>query len=91
MWIGHEEVLTMYRSQQKVIVRVRLTSLLIYAIHMYQKHLSKFFGDACRYSPSCSEYAIQAIRKHGNFKGTALAIRRILRCRPPYGGFDPIK
>lgn len=71
-------------------VEVHLANLLIYAIRMYQKYLSKFFRGSCRYTPSCSQYAIQAIQKHGVFKGVILAIRRIVRCRPSYGGFDPI-
>jgi len=72
-------------------VEAQLANLLIYAIRMYQKYLSKFFRGSCRYTPSCSQYAIQAIQKHGTFKGVILAIRRIFSCRPPYGGFDPIK
>jgi len=45
----------------------------------------------CRYTPSCSHYAEEAIRRHGARKGTAMAFRRVLRCRPPYGGHDPVK
>jgi len=44
----------------------------------------------CRYTPSCSQYAEEAIRKHGVIKGTSLAFRRILRCRPPFGGIDNV-
>jgi len=72
-------------------IEAHLANLLIYAIRMYQKYLSKFSRGSCRYTPTCSQYAIQAIQKHGTFKGAILAIRRILRCRPPYGGFDPIE
>ena len=66
--------------------------ILIYAIRVYRKHISSFFRGSCIYTPSCSQYAIEAIQKHGALKGTLLAIRRILRCRPPYkGGFDPVE
>ena len=51
-------------------------------------HLN-FFG--CRYTPSCSHYAQEAIEKYGACKGTFMAAKRILKCRPPYGGHDPVK
>ena len=44
----------------------------------------------CRYTPSCSQYAEDAIKKYGVVKGTYLGLKRIVRCRPPYGGNDPI-
>jgi putative membrane protein insertion efficiency factor len=50
-------------------------------------HLN-YFG--CRYTPSCSCYTQEAIEKHGALKGTYMGIKRILRCRPPYGGNDPV-
>lgn len=46
---------------------------------------------ACRYTPSCSEYAVQALKKHGPFRGVYLALKRILRCNPWGGsGYDPV-
>lgn len=65
--------------------------LLILPIRFYQKFLSPLKPPTCRFTPTCSNYAIQAIRKHGPFKGLALAIWRILRCNPWGGsGYDPV-
>lgn len=46
---------------------------------------------SCRFNPSCSQYALDAINKYGPYKGAFMAAKRILRCRPPYGGNDPVK
>lgn len=65
---------------------------MIKAIKFYQKYLSplKRFS-SCRYTPTCSEYAVQAIEKYGAFKGFWMAVRRILRCNPfAEGGYDPV-
>jgi putative membrane protein insertion efficiency factor len=51
-------------------------------------HLNIF---RCRYTPSCSEYTIEAIKKYGPFKGAIKGIQRISRCCPPYGGHDPLE
>jgi putative membrane protein insertion efficiency factor len=65
--------------------------LLILPIRFYQKFLSPLKPPTCRFTPTCSNYAIQAIRKHGPFKGLALAVWRILRCNPWGGsGYDPV-
>lgn len=62
---------------------------LITIIRAYQKVLSPLMGNQCRFYPTCSHYAIDAIEQHGAFKGTSLAIWRILRCNPWHpGGFD---
>jgi putative membrane protein insertion efficiency factor len=60
-------------------------------IKAYQKYISPLKKPCCRFYPTCSEYAVQAIRKHGVFKGGALAAYRILRCNP-FGkcGYDPV-
>jgi len=60
-------------------------------IHLYRWTLSPFLGRQCRYHPTCSAYALEAIRKHGVVKGYGLALRRVLRCHP-WGdaGFDPV-
>ncbi|MDO4536560.1 MAG: membrane protein insertion efficiency factor YidD [Coriobacteriales bacterium] len=61
------------------------------AIRWYQRYISPLLPDSCIYSPTCSEYAIQAIRKYGAARGSWLAFRRILRCNPFHrGGFDPV-
>jgi putative membrane protein insertion efficiency factor len=60
-------------------------------IHAYQLLISPFTGGACRFEPSCSAYALEAIRVHGAWRGLALAIRRVSRCHPFAGhGFDPV-
>jgi hypothetical protein len=57
----------------------------------YQRLLSPLFPASCRFTPSCSEYARQAVLKHGPLKGTWLAIKRVLRCHPWHpGGRDPV-
>jgi putative membrane protein insertion efficiency factor len=65
--------------------------LLLLPIRFYQLCISPLLGPSCRFNPTCSEYARQAILKHGPFKGLYLAIRRLLRCHPWGGsGYDPV-
>lgn len=65
--------------------------LLMLPIRFYRKFISPLTPPSCRFTPTCSEYAIEAITKHGPFKGTWLAVRRVLRCRPGGGsGYDPV-
>lgn len=65
--------------------------LLIGFVKLYQAMLSPLLPIACRYHPTCSEYAIQAIQEHGVWKGFYLAIKRISRCHPWGGkGYDPV-
>lgn len=73
-------------------MRSLIKKLLIFLIRTYQLTISpRFSNGACRYVPTCSQYAIEAIEIHGVFKGTLLAIRRILRCNPLFkGGYDPV-
>ena len=60
-------------------------------IRFYRTFISPLTPPSCRFTPTCSEYAIEAITKHGPFKGTWLAIKRVLRCRPGGGsGYDPV-
>ncbi|PLW95287.1 MAG: membrane protein insertion efficiency factor YidD [Marinilabiliales bacterium] len=68
-----------------------LGKLLILLIKIYQYTLSPFIGRSCRYTPTCSVYSIEAIKKHGPFKGTWLAAKRVLSCNPWGGsGYDPV-
>lgn len=63
----------------------------ILLIKIYQYAVSPFLGQNCRFYPSCSSYTIQAIELHGIFKGSWLALRRIIRCNPLCdGGIDPV-
>ena len=65
--------------------------LLIFAIHLYRLTLAPFLGGNCKFYPSCSHYAEQAIKIHGPKRGTLLAAKRLLRCRPfTKGGHDPV-
>ncbi|HBT88385.1 MULTISPECIES: membrane protein insertion efficiency factor YidD [Desulfobacter] len=60
-------------------------------IRFYQIFISPLLGTHCRYVPSCSHYALEAIQKYGSIKGSILAIKRILRCHPfRPGGYDPV-
>lgn len=68
-----------------------LSQLLLIPIFFYQRFISPMLGKNCRYTPTCSQYAVEAIRKYGPFKGLFLAIKRILRCHPWGGsGYDPV-
>ena len=68
-----------------------LAWLLILPIRFYQLCISPLTPPVCRFTPTCSIYAIQALRKHGPFKGLWLAVKRIMRCRPGGGhGYDPV-
>ena len=65
--------------------------LLMLPIRFYRKFISPLTPPSCRFTPTCSQYAIEAITKHGPFKGTWLAVKRVLRCRPGGGsGYDPV-
>lgn len=65
--------------------------ILILLIRFYQGAVSPHFPPSCRFTPTCSQYAVEAIAKHGVLKGTWLALRRILRCHPWGGsGYDPV-
>jgi putative membrane protein insertion efficiency factor len=62
-----------------------LTNLFVAIIRFYQLVISPILPSACRYSPTCSAYGIEALKKHGAIKGSVLTIKRILRCNP-WGG-----
>jgi uncharacterized protein len=60
-------------------------------IRLYQRVLSPLLGPRCKYHPSCSEYAVQAIERYGILRGSVLAAWRLLRCNPfSHGGYDPV-
>jgi putative membrane protein insertion efficiency factor len=60
-------------------------------ISLYQTAISPHFPRVCRYYPTCSEYALEAVEKYGVVRGSLLAIKRILRCHPFHaGGYDPV-
>ncbi len=61
------------------------------AIRFYQRQISPLSPPRCRYIPTCSEYALEAVEKYGAVKGSWLAAKRILRCNPFHkGGYDPV-
>lgn len=65
--------------------------LLILPIRFYQLCISPLTPPSCRFTPTCSQYAVEALRRHGPVKGLWLAIRRLLRCHPWGGhGYDPV-
>jgi putative membrane protein insertion efficiency factor len=60
-------------------------------IHLYRWTLKPFLGHWCRFEPSCSDYGLEAIKKHGAIRGWFLILRRLIRCRPGGGqGYDPV-
>ena len=72
-------------------ISVALRKIPIGIIKLYQIVLSPMLGPTCRFHPSCSHYAIDAITEHGMIKGTWLSIKRILKCHPlNNGGYDPV-
>ena len=76
-------------------LRGAAAAALIAPIRFYRIFISPLFPPACRFQPTCSQYAIEAIQTHGAFKGFALALRRLARCHPitwlgGSSGFDPV-
>ena len=68
-----------------------VSKLLIGLIKLYQMTLSPLIGRACRYTPTCSNYGIEAIQKYGPIKGSWLTLKRVLSCNPWGGsGYDPV-
>lgn len=68
-----------------------LRSVMLRLIRGYQLAISPLLGPRCRFYPSCSHYAQQAIERHGALLGATLALRRVLRCHPFHaGGYDPV-
>ena len=71
---------------------VDLKKVFLKMIRFYQKNISPIKKPCCRFYPTCSEYAVEAIEKYGALKGSLMAVWRILRCNPfCKGGYDPVK
>ncbi|HEX8988159.1 MAG TPA: membrane protein insertion efficiency factor YidD [Rhodocyclaceae bacterium] len=72
-------------------MRSLFASPLIALVKAYQYAISPFLGRSCRFVPTCSEYAVEALQRHGAGKGLWLAVRRLGRCHPWHpGGYDPV-
>lgn len=68
-----------------------LAYLLVLPIRFYKRFLSPLLPPACRFHPTCSVYAMEALQKHGAFRGLRLTLWRLVRCQPFHpGGFDPV-
>ncbi|HSJ24529.1 MAG TPA: membrane protein insertion efficiency factor YidD [Longimicrobiales bacterium] len=68
-----------------------LARLLVLMVRAYQVGISPFLPASCRYQPTCSAYAVEALQKYGSVRGSWLTVRRLLRCHPWGGsGFDPV-
>ncbi|MCD8266669.1 MAG: membrane protein insertion efficiency factor YidD [Prevotellaceae bacterium] len=68
-----------------------VSEALILPIRLYRRFISPLTPPSCRFTPTCSQYAVEALRKHGPLKGLALALWRVLRCNPWGGsGYDPV-
>ncbi|MFS8524296.1 MAG: membrane protein insertion efficiency factor YidD [Limnochordales bacterium] len=69
-----------------------IRKLLIGLIRLYQKAISPLFPPSCRFYPTCSTYAVQALERHGVVRGGWMAVRRISKCHPWHpGGYDPVE
>jgi putative membrane protein insertion efficiency factor len=69
-----------------------LGKIFVVLVRAYQVCISPFIGPCCRFYPTCSEYAISAVRRYGPFRGVFLGLMRLLRCHPLHpGGYDPVK
>lgn len=68
-----------------------LTKFLVFLVRIYQRVLSPLLPPSCRYTPTCSQYAVEALKKHGPWRGLILSVRRFTRCHPWGGsGYDPV-
>ena len=68
-----------------------MTRILLFVVRAYQFALSPLLGNQCRFAPTCSQYAVEAIERFGPWRGAMLALGRVLRCHPWHaGGWDPV-
>ena len=73
-------------------VSIRAKELILVILRFYKRWISPLLPSACRFQPTCSEYAMEAIQRYGVLRGTWLGVLRILRCHPFHkGGFDPVR
>lgn len=73
------------------IIKKIIGRILIFLVRIYQYGISPIFPSSCRYTPTCSNYMIEAVKVHGAFKGFALGIKRVSSCHPWGGsGYDPV-
>ncbi|WP_442891791.1 membrane protein insertion efficiency factor YidD [Dissulfurispira sp.] len=69
-----------------------MKTLITALIRLYRYMISPLLPNSCRFTPSCSEYSLEAVSKHGALKGSYLSFKRILKCHPFHpGGYDPVK
>lgn len=68
-----------------------MKKILIFLLKLYKKGISPYLPPSCRFTPTCSEYAMEALERFGFFKGGWLSLKRLLRCQPLHkGGYDPV-
>lgn len=68
-----------------------MRTVLIWLLRAYRFAISPLYGQVCKYHPTCSAYALEAVETHGAVRGTVMAVRRVLRCHPwSSGGYDPV-
>jgi len=69
-----------------------LSNIFIFLARAYQRYISVLTPPSCRFFPTCSQYAVEAVEKHGSVKGISRAASRLLRCHPFHpGGYDPVR
>ena len=69
-----------------------MKGVVLAALRGYKRHVSPLLPPACRYTPTCSEYAVEAVERHGVLRGSGLALKRVLSCNPfSRGGYDPVR
>ncbi|WP_430816694.1 membrane protein insertion efficiency factor YidD [Carboxylicivirga sp. RSCT41] len=86
-----DNLLIRFIKQLILLLRNGIVTILLVPVKLYQWFISPVLGASCRYTPTCSQYTIEALKKHGPIKGLYLAIKRILSCNPWGGhGHDPV-
>lgn len=69
-----------------------MKNIVLAALRGYKRHVSPLLPPACRFTPTCSEYAVEAVERYGVLRGSALAVKRLLSCHPfSRGGYDPVR